>query len=125
MINFKDYLGGSLLRSSMRLSREAYTTAGLWHENNSHKCSLYLADMPLGLHKHNIVNSLHLIELEELFEEVALKAYSADYDTMYSAALDVCPDLLLHHSDEYMAGLIHKLSVEEMHQNIFVVCGYG
>jgi hypothetical protein len=35
----------------------------------------------------------------------------------------VCPDIVLHHSDEYIAGLINKLSFE--HQNIFVVCGYG
>jgi hypothetical protein len=42
---------------------------------------------------------------------------------MYESALQVCPDVVLHHSDEYMAALINRLS--NAHKNIFVVCGYG
>jgi hypothetical protein len=44
---------------------------------------------------------------------------------MYEAALGVCPDILLHHSDEYLAALINKLSESGKHKDIFVVCGYG
>ena len=125
MKKFKDYFDNPALKSSIRLSKEAIAVAGLWHENNSQRCSLYLADMPMSLHKNNMINSTHLVELEELFQEIAFKAHQPDFETMYDAALDVCPDLLLHHSDEYLAGLINKLSIDRKHKNIFVICGYG
>ena len=42
---------------------------------------------------------------------------------MFDAALKVCPDILLHDSDEYMASLINRLSKDK--RNILVICGYG
>jgi pheromone shutdown protein TraB len=42
---------------------------------------------------------------------------------MMEAALIECPDLILGLSDEYMAGLINKMS--ESHRNIMVITGYG
>jgi hypothetical protein len=125
MSKFKDYFDNPALKTSIRLSKDALAVAGLWHENNYNRSSLYLADMPLSLHKNNIVNSTHLVELEELFEQICYKAYEPEYGTMFNAALDVCPDVVLHHSDEYMAGLITKLSNERNYKNIFVICGYG
>ena len=80
--------------------------------------------MPLQLQKHNIINSLHLLELEELFKEISyLSSWDPNCDTYFDAALKVCPDILLHDSDEYMASLINRLSIEK--KNIFVICGYG
>lgn len=67
--------------------------------------------------------SLHLSELEDLFEQVVYEA-SGNVDTLYDGALAACPDLVLHHSDEYMACLVNELS-RQGHNNIFVLCGYG
>ena len=61
-------------KQSVRVSKEALTTVGIWHENNKNKrnTNLYLAEIPLSLHKLNIINSMHLLELEKLFEEICL-----------------------------------------------------
>ena len=53
---------------------------------------------------------MHLQELERLFEEICLK--EIDNQSLFDSALEVCPDLVLHHSDEYMATLINNLSIE-------------
>lgn len=67
---------------------------------------------------------MHLTEMEELFEQIANSSQS-NFETMYEAGLRVCPDVLLHHSDEYMASIINKLNQTGKAQNIFVICGYG
>ena len=101
----------------MRLSKEAFTTAGLWAENRpkstASECKMYLADVPLQLQKHNIINSHHLLELEKLFEQILYYSH-IDYTcaNLYESALKVCPDIFLHHSDEYMASLINNLSTQ-------------
>ena len=64
-----------------------------------------------------------MIELESLFDEICY--FGNQHENLYEACLEVCPDLILHHSDEYMATLINYLSVEHGHRNIFVLCGYG
>lgn len=80
----------------------------------------------MELQKYNIINSLHLLELEALFEEIVYNSHlDSDCHNLYESALKVCPDVLLHHSDEYMAGLINKLSQDQGKKNIFVICGYG
>jgi len=56
-----------------------------------------------------MLTSNHLIELEKLFEEIAYSSHS-NFESMYESGLRICPDILLHHSDEYMAALINKLS---------------
>jgi hypothetical protein len=71
---------------------------------------LYLAEIPLSLHKLNIINTMHLQELERLFDEICSK--EIDNQSLFDSALEVCPDLVLHHSDEYMATLINNLSIE-------------
>lgn len=67
--------------------------------------------------------SVHLVELEELFDEILFLSHK-DSTNLHEAALRVCPDIMLHHSDEYMASLINHLSLEGK-ENIFVICGYG
>lgn len=44
---------------------------------------------------------------------------------MYESALNACADLVLHHSDQHMASIINKVSMDDDVKNIFVVCGYG
>jgi hypothetical protein len=66
---------------------------------------------------------MHLLELEKLFEDICLQEIYKD--SLFDCAIEVCPDLVLHHSDEYIASLINNLSIEHGHRNIFVVCGYG
>jgi hypothetical protein len=66
---------------------------------------------------------MHLQELERLFEEIC--SQEMHKESLFDSALEVCPDLVLHHSDEYMATLINNLSIEQGHRNIFVICGYG
>ena len=51
----------------------------------------------------------HLNKFEEVFEQVAYEFYAGFHESMYTAALKVCPDLLLHQTDEYMAGIVNKL----------------
>ena len=75
------------------------------------------------MYKYNMLSEIHLTELEELFESIVFGAH-LDSTSLYESALHVCPDVLLHHSDEYMASLINHLSINGK-QNIFVVCGYG
>lgn len=99
------------------------TTASLWHNNNGRNCELYLAEIPTTLHKYNMLTSIHLVELETLFEQIIHKAHY-DSISLFDSALQVCPDVLLHDSDEYTASLINHLS-QTGKTNIFVVCGYG
>ena len=100
---------------------ESIATASLWHEANNKRCDLYLADIPYQLHKNKIMNSMHLIELEESFKEIAYG--TGEYENTFNSALNTTPDLLLHHSDEFLAGIINQLS--RGRKNIFVVCGTG
>ena len=58
------------------------------------------------------MNDLHLLELEELFTQVCYEYHSEHHDSLYEAALRTCPDVFLHHSDEYMAALINDISRE-------------
>jgi len=111
------------LETISRMRSAAVTTAGIWHENNVHRCDLHLGEIPLELHKNKIMNSMHLTELEEVFKEIAYDA--AEHENLYEGALSACPDMMLHHSDEYMAALINQLSLRAEYRNIFVMCGYG
>ena len=81
-----------------------------------------LADIPLALYKNNLINSTPLLKLEELY---TMLAYTAYYDnlTMYDACMLIAPEILLHHTDEYMAAMVSKMS--ESYDNIFVLCGVG
>lgn len=107
--HFADYLGPAE-KPSLRLSKEAFTTCGIWQHNNAPSdCQLYLADIPLGLHKFNILTSHHLQELEGLFADIVFDA-SSNFADYFEAALRVCPDVFLHHSDEYLAALVNSLS---------------
>ena len=116
-----DYLN-QMMPCPPRLPQEAVSTAALWHESHSEKCELFLADIPHALLKNKMMNSSHLLELEECFKEIAFN--SADYDdSFFQSALHTVPDLILHHSDEFLAGLINLLS--ESKRNIFVICGLG
>jgi hypothetical protein len=93
--------------------------AGLWA--NNHGREVHISDIPGALQKYNIASGMHLLEIESIFEEVSREANK--FDKMSEAALEVCPDLVLHHSDEYLACMINHLS--QSHRNIFVVCGRG
>ena len=120
---FTDYIGPNE-RPSLRLSKEAFTTCGIWQHNNaSADCQLFLAEIPLGLHKFNMLTSHHLQELEGLFSDIVYDS-SSNFTDYFEAALRVCPDVLLHHSDEYLAALVNTLS-QRGKKYIFVVCGYG
>ena len=51
---FQDYLGSDdLLKKSLRVSKEAITTCGIWHENrlkgSEKKSDLFLAEIPFRL----------------------------------------------------------------------------
>jgi len=122
--NFKDYLKSDL-EQSMRVSKEGLTTVGIWTEHRNEKeCEVYVGDIPLSLHKYNLINDLHLVELEEIFAEIAYYNHVDTNDCLYETALNRFPDLVLHHSDEYMAALINRISLQGK-KNIFVLCGYG
>ena len=105
----------------MRLTMESIATASLWHNTNHKKCDLFLADIPMEIHKNRIMNSMHLVELEETFKDVAY--HSSTHDSIFNSALMTAPDLLLHHSDEHIAAVINLISKDR--KNIFVVCGKG
>ena len=76
----------------------------------------------MSLLKYNLINSFTLIEFERIYEKVVYRAYANDI-SMIEAALIECPDILLSLSDEYMAGMINRLS--ESYRNILIICGYG
>lgn len=115
-----DFLQNTL-STPLRLTMESIATASLWHEANGRRCDLYLADIPYQLHKNKIMNSLHLIELEESFQTIAY--HKGEYDNLYNSALNTTPDLMLHHSDEFLAATINLVSKGK--RNLFVVCGTG
>ena len=71
-----------------------------------------------------MLTSMHLVEMESLFADVAYSSHS-NFESLYDSSLRICPDFTLHHSDEYLAAVITKLSQSEGIKNIFVVCGYG
>ena len=97
-----------VLDHSLRVSKEAIATCGLWQLNNGARtgCKLIMSDIPMALHKFNLACSMHLQEMEALFEQLVYEA-SGNADTLYQGALGACPDLVLHHSDEYMACMIN------------------
>lgn len=115
---YDDY--ASVVKYSNRLNAQAIATVGLWSEN--HKSKIMLADIPLALYKNNLINTQPLLKLEELYAKLAYTTYY-DNVTMYDACMQVAPDILLHHTDEYMAAMISKMS--ESYDNIFVLCGIG
>lgn len=87
---------------------------------------MYLAEIPVELHKHQIITSEHLVNLEDHFAESSFALHHYLDDNLFEASLRVCPDVLLHHSDEYLAALINKMIQDNTrHRNIFVLCGYG
>lgn len=90
-----------------RITSDAITTVALWGEH--HNTKIALADIPTNLKKYNIINSNHLLEMEEILKQVTLKAYEEDIN-MFDACLSEAPELILHHTDEYMASLVHNLS---------------
>jgi hypothetical protein len=81
-----------------------------------------LGDIPLGVFKYNLINSVPLLDLERAFEKVHYRTF-ADDCSPYEAALKEVPDLVLGLSDEYLAAMIYKAS--ETYKNIMVICGYG
>ena len=76
----------------------------------------------MSMYKYNIINSFPLLELEEQYAEIIKHSHSNGI-SLYDSALQVCPEIILGLSDEYMATLINKLS--EKFTNIMVVCGYA
>lgn len=48
-----------------RLNPEVITTVGLWCEN--HKSQAVICDIPLRMHKYNIINRFPLLELEKMY----------------------------------------------------------
>ena len=93
----------------------------MWAEHHK-STKIMLGDIPLGLFKYNLINSVPLLELEKAFEFVQYRSF-ADDCSAYEAALKEVPDLLLGLSDEYLASMIFKAS--EKYRNIMVICGYG
>jgi hypothetical protein len=81
-----------------------------------------LGDIPLGVYKYNLINSVPLLDLERAFEKVHYRTF-ADDCSPYEAALKEVPELVLGLSDEYLAAMIYKAS--ETYKNIMVICGYG
>ena len=71
-----------------------------------------------------MINSIHLLELEELLTKVAYKSYIDDI-SIHEAALSECSDLLLHHTYEYMATIVQNLALKHRFKNIFVICGFS
>lgn len=118
-LEVREHMLGLVKDDDLRLSQHALAVAGLWA--NNHGREVHFSDIPSALHKYNIASGMHLLEIESLFEEVSRTSHK--HDSMTEAALEVCPDFILHHSDEYLACLINHLS--QSHQNIFVVCGRG
>jgi len=92
----------------MRVSKLALTTVAMWSE--MHQARIALADIPLSLKKHNIMQSTHLVELREMLSETIQQAH-LDGSSCFDAALKLFPDLVLHHTDEYMATLIQELQL--------------
>eukprot|EP00347_Sterkiella_histriomuscorum_P014480 403360714 len=115
---FEDY--SEKYENTNRLTREVLGTAALWAEH--HKAKICLADIPLTLQKYNTINSYPLLDLEEQYEKSLYYSYQKD-ENMYHSSLQICPDIMLGHSDEYMGALVNKLS--EFYSNIMVLCGYG
>ena len=128
IVQYQNYL--TVKEPSMRISKKALTTVATWAE--MHEKPVLLGDIPWGLKKYNIAQSNHLTNLRTLYENTMNMSHTKDI-TAYDSALNyICPDLLLHHNDEYMASLIHYLAnrQDELRsdisvQTLFVVCGYG
>lgn len=110
--------------SSLRLNSEATTTSLLWRGNQPAGSELVVAEVPTLLQRWNLLSGSHLLQLEEAFAQVAYSAHR-DACSLYEASLVECPDIVLHHSDEYMAGVINRVSQNASSENIFVLCGYG
>lgn len=53
------------------------------------------------------MQSSHLVQLREMLPET-LKLAHTEGTSNYKATLQLFPELLLHHQDEYMAALIQE-----------------
>ena len=123
IVEYENYLTTQDDTSYVRVSKMALTTVAMWSE--MHDAKIVLADIPHSLRLYNLIQTTHLVDLREMLAE-AIKLAHTDGTSCYEASLKLFPDLVLHHTDEYMATLIQELQLQQPELNtIFVVCGYG
>jgi len=81
--------------------------------------------MPHDLQRYNLLQSHHLLPLQDMLTEVLYQSHLDD-TSAFEACLKLFPDFLLHHKDEYMAVLIGEICRQRPElKTIFIVCGYG
>lgn len=113
---------------SERLTNEAISVISLWGEQKNSK--IVLSDLPEGLLIERVANSLSLLQIRQIFEDIFTQfPNNPDWEprTSLGAAINLYPDLFVQPSDSVIAHTINTLSIANSGTAIKAVIfsGYG
>ena len=87
----------------MRITKKALTTVATWAD--MHNKPIMLGDIPWGLKRYNLMQSNHMMNLNEMCDEAMFQSHKEDV-SVHEGMLQTHPDYLLHNTDEYMATIL-------------------
>jgi hypothetical protein len=126
MINSKKSVDDELYKNfksiesnqSERLSNEALSLISLWGEQKDSK--VVLSDMPESIMIERLANSLSLMQIRQMFEEIFTQfPNNPDWEprTPLGTAINLYPDLFVNPTDAYLAQSIDNLAKIENEKN--------
>lgn len=113
---------------SERLTEDAISMISLWGEQKDTK--IMISDMPELILLEKLANSLTLLQIRNIFEEVFREfPLNPDWEprTTLGTAINLYPDIFVHHSDAFLAHSINTYSSlnEKEQKKVLIFAGYG
>jgi len=113
---------------SERLTEDAISMISLWAEQKDTK--IMIADMPELLLLEKLANTLTLLQIRNIFQEVFREfPLNPDWEprTTLGTAINLFPEIFVNHSDSFLAHSIDTYSnlTEKENKKLVIFSGYG
>jgi hypothetical protein len=113
---------------SERLTEDAISMISVWGEQKDTK--IMISDMPELILLEKLSNSLTLLQIRNIFEEVFREfPLNPDWEprNTLGIAINLFPDIFVYHSDAFLAHSINTYSImnEKENKKLLIFTGYG